>query len=138
MLIYTSQWLFRKGLVNINELCFRQLVKMYFKKFNFHEIKRFKTSFLSKLKKNLLIFDSLHLSDCFAGRVENRIKTDNALNFFLFYLLLNPHKNQSTYNYVKFYIGKFNNWIPVWEGIFTLAKQTQKFWYHGETISWCF
>ena len=28
--------------------------------------------------------------------------------------------NQSTYDYVKLYIGYFSNRFPVWEGIFTL------------------
>ena len=28
--------------------------------------------------------------------------------------------NQSTYDYVKLYIGYFSNRIPVWEGTFTL------------------
>ena len=30
--------------------------------------------------------------------------------------------NQSTYDYVKLYIGYFSNRIPVWEGTFTLEN----------------
>ena len=32
------------------------------------------------------------------------------------------NKNQSTYDYVKFYIGYFDNCIPVWGEIFTLEN----------------
>ena len=33
---------------------------------------------------------------------------------------VNVKLNQSTYDYIKLYIGYFNNRIPVWEWIFTL------------------
>ena len=42
----------------------------------------------------------------------------NALNNFL--SETNFKLNQSTYDYVKLYIGYFSNRFPVWEGIFTL------------------
>ena len=32
--------------------------------------------------------------------------------------------NQFTYDYFKLKIGYFSNWIPVWEGIFTLENLT--------------
>ena len=33
---------------------------------------------------------------------------------------MSVNKDQSTYDYVKLYIGYFSNRFPVWEGIFTL------------------
>ena len=38
--------------------------------------------------------------------------------------------NQSTYDYVKLYIGYFSNRIPVWEGTFTLSADTIITLYH--------
>ena len=34
-----------------------------------------------------------------------------------FFYFFKPFPNQSTYDYVKFHIEKFDNWIQVWEGI---------------------
>ena len=36
----------------------------------------------------------------------------------------NYQLNQSTYDYVKLYIGYFSSLIPVWEGMFTLENLT--------------